>query len=939
MKKLLALLLFLPFVLKATQPEIFNYTTDDYVGHSINYSATEDSVGIMYIANAYSVLEFDGINWRRIPVSNGQSPSCFAKDKEGKIFLGSFGDIGYLEKDKVGITKFISLKNKIIESNKKIGVIYHVAFYKGDVYFSSYEAIYVYNGKTVTVIHPAMDEKSNPAQFSYLGLVGNELLVYESMRGLGKIVDGAFVKIPTHQNIDNQVFCAFFKNGESDYTLFEKGGIVKVQHGAVSKTPLSRNGVPEKTIITSAVAIGNKLFAVGTEESGILICNENGNILRSFNKKSGLKSNYIRNLYLDSKGDLWAPLNNGIAVVKLSSSFEFINELQDFEGMGYSSLLYNDTLYLGSSQGLYYSPHWSASQNKPFIKAENVGLLANNVKILKGVILCSDEHEFYEITNGKAKRISDGTGLSAWTFKRIPNIDTLLICGTYEDLRIYAFRKGHWVFKNAISGFKESARMFEFDNKGILWLVQGISGLFRIELDKNLKNAVSVENYCSKYHFTPDYFNDIVKVGNQLKVSSEGGIYYLDDKDALIKDPAFSDIKVSTTRLRAVEGEYQTLYLIQNERPVFIELSNGKYIVGAHSPNNLKDKLVGSAEYVGKLGEDSYMIASQQGFAIYHPQSTTPLPKCLIRSVKLLNLPEDSVLSMGYNIPMALNYKYNNLAFYFSIPVYGTYSNVFYHTELSAKDKKITWKDLSQNPFKEFTNLPEGEYTFKVWAEMNGTLSPAGTMTFTISPPWFRSKFAYVVYLLLIIAITFILIRVVRFRFNTQRKKLEQEKTRELQNKEAVHKTELLEMELQRKNDEMAFLALNYTQKKQFLTFLKSNLSQLSKNIVDDKNSNELKTLIRSIGVEDKETENWEKFQMHFDKTNDNFFQKLKQLDPKMNESTMLMCSHIRMGKSNKEIADLLNISISGVEKRKYRLKDKLGIKDENSITEFISKL
>jgi DNA-binding NarL/FixJ family response regulator len=148
-----------------------------------------------------------------------------------------------------------------------------------------------------------------------------------------------------------------------------------------------------------------------------------------------------------------------------------------------------------------------------------------------------------------------------------------------------------------------------------------------------------------------------------------------------------------------------------------------------------------------------------------------------------------------------------------------------------------------------------------------------------------------------------------------------------------------LEIELQRKNDEMAFLALNYTQKKQFLTFLKSNLSNLSKNIVDDKNANELKTLIRSIAVEDKETENWEKFQMHFDKTNDNFFQKLKQLDPKMNESTMLMCSHIRMGKSNKEIADLLNISISGVEKRKYRLKDKLGIKDENSITEFISTL
>ena len=107
----------------------------------------------------------------------------------------------------------------------------------------------------------------------------------------------------------------------------------------------------------------------------------------------------------------------------------------------------------------------------------------------------------------------------------------------------------------------------------------------------------------------------------------------------------------------------------------------------------------------------------------------------------------------------------------------------------------------------------------------------------------------------------------------------------------------------------------------------------------DDASNSELKSLVRSIGVEDKEAENWEKFQMHFDKTNDNFFQKLKQLDPKMNESTLLMCSYIRMNKSNKEIADLLSISISGVEKRKYRLKEKLGIKEEGSITDFISKL
>ena len=938
MKKLLSIVLFTTIGLRAAQPEIFNYTTDNYIGHSINYSAIEDSTGIMYIANAYSVLEFDGINWRRIGVNNGQSPSCFTKDKTGKIFVGSFGDIGYLDKDALGNTQFNSLKSKITEANKKIGVVYQVAYHNGEIYFCSYDAIYIYNGKNVAVIHPALDEQSNYAQFGFMGIAGNELLVYESKRGLGKIENGNFVKIIANSSATPQSFCGYFKNGDNDYTLFSRAGIVHLKEGQISNIQIQRSGIPEKSLITCAISIGNNQFALGTEDAGVLICDAAGNILKTFNKKSGLKSNNIKHLYLDAKGDLWAPMNNGVALIKLSATYEFINELEDLEGMGYSSLLLHDTLYLGTSQGLYFAPNWSVNKTKSFEKVKGIGLFAYSIKAFKGRILCSDENELYELQGTKSTRISDGSGRSAWVVKRIPNVDTLLLCGTYDDLRIYAYRKNHWVYRNTIAGFKESSRMFEFDAKGSLWVVQGISGLFKIELSKDFTNAVRVENYVAKYHFSPDYFNDIVKVGHQLKISSEGGIYYLNEEDALVKDPTFSALSVSTNRLRTVEGENQTLYLIHNERPIFLRLENGKYVVSPASPNNLKDKLVGSAEYVAKTREGEYIVATQQGFALYHPKSNQGLPQCLIRSVKLLNMAKDSVLSMGNDIAMTLSYSGNNLAFYFTIPLYGAYSTAYYHSELSTNNK-LVWKDLSLNPFKEFTNLPEGEYEFKVWAEMNGKMSPPATMSFTILPPWYRSKIAYVVYLLCFIFSVFFATKLIRHRFNLERKKLEEEKKGELEKRDAIYKTELLEIELQRKNDEMAFLALNYTQKKQFLTFLKSNLSNLSKNIVDDKNANELKTLIRSIAVEDKETENWEKFQMHFDKTNDNFFQKLKQLDPKMNESTMLMCSHIRMGKSNKEIADLLNISISGVEKRKYRLKDKLGIKDENSITEFISTL
>ena len=45
------------------------------------------------------------------------------------------------------------------------------------------------------------------------------------------------------------------------------------------------------------------------------------------------------------------------------------------------------------------------------------------------------------------------------------------------------------------------------------------------------------------------------------------------------------------------------------------------------------------------------------------------------------------------------------------------------------------------------------------------------------------------------------------------------------------------------------------------------------------------------------------------------------------------------MGKSNKEIAELMNISVAAVEKRKYRLKKKWGLENEISFTDYLRSL
>ena len=56
----------------------------------------------------------------------------------------------------------------------------------------------------------------------------------------------------------------------------------------------------------------------------------------------------------------------------------------------------------------------------------------------------------------------------------------------------------------------------------------------------------------------------------------------------------------------------------------------------------------------------------------------------------------------------------------------------------------------------------------------------------------------------------------------------------ELEIKEKLHRTEKLEIELKNKENELAYMALSYTQKKEMLASLETKLDSLSKELNQD---------------------------------------------------------------------------------------------------------
>ena len=95
------------------------------------------------------------------------------------------------------------------------------------------------------------------------------------------------------------------------------------------------------------------------------------------------------------------------------------------------------------------------------------------------------------------------------------------------------------------------------------------------------------------------------------------------------------------------------------------------------------------------------------------------------------------------------------------------------------------WSEWSSDDYKDFTNLPEGDYIFRLKAlNIYGVESEISSFEFTITPPWQRSSTAWYVYILLFILFSFLLVRFILFRLKIAKRKEARKHREEMVKKE-----------------------------------------------------------------------------------------------------------------------------------------------------------
>ena len=142
-------------------------------------------------------------------------------------------------------------------------------------------------------------------------------------------------------------------------------------------------------------------------------------------------------------------------------------------------------------------------------------------------------------------------------------------------------------------------------------------------------------------------------------------------------------------------------------------------------------------------------------------------------------------------------------------------------------------------------------------------------------------------------------------------------------------KNEQLEQDIKSKNRELAISTMSLIKKNEFLNSIKDELKKADP-------ENKLKSIVRLINNNINNNDDWKFFQEAFNNADKDFLQKVKEKHKSLTPNDLRLCAYLRLNLSSKEIAPLLNISSRSVEVKRYRLRKKMDLPHETSLTNYI---
>ncbi|HMW34218.1 MAG TPA: histidine kinase [bacterium] len=718
-------------------PYIKNYTMRDIPAGLQNWAVAQDQRGIMYFGNSNGLLIFDGIHWRVTETPGRAFIRSIAINTSDEVFAGAVDDLGYLWPDSNGQRQFVSLLSAIPEPDRHFGDVWKSFCIGNRIVFQTFSRIFIFESappesperfRFVRTIQPP-----NSLHFSFQ--VRNAIYMIVRGHGLHLLQNDTLVLAPGGAFFASDRIYAMLP-WENDATMIftRERGIFLWKDGKIAPfagdvhTDLPRHQIYHATLLSDSTV------AIATLDNGIWIMNRFGRRIAAFDRSSGLMDQSILYLFTDRENNLWAGLNQGIARVEYPSRYTFFSERNGLTGSVFKIARHQGNLYVATFDGLY-----RLSKNNTH-QLERVTGISSSVWHLYSagtslVIAATDG--VYALRDHVIQRISD----RPYNYVIAPTLSDAkqILVGHAKGVDIYRQQNGRWISTAAWQGIDDEIRTITEYAPGKFWLGTMFRGVM------HYTTPGQVTRYGASHGLPPGEIRPFM-INERLLFATSSGIMTF-DKDRFLRPPALQapdDVFVGYgVWMHAVD---------RHNFWVSVETKRGANTYRATMDDNGsihygKPILVRADRHViwnGMQDDDGIAwFGGPDGIIRYdaHTADNTTAPfHALISRITLQSDTSRAEYNIRFRNPTQIP-EYPAMGIRFECAATSFTRQEFNEFQYWLEGFNHMWSDWTTETRRDYTNLPEGVFTFRVRARnFAGQIGKEDAFTFRVTAPWHKSN-------------------------------------------------------------------------------------------------------------------------------------------------------------------------------------------------------
>ena len=746
-----------------------NITIEDGLSQSTVETIYQDSKGYIWMGTNDGLDRYNGYEFKYYKHDKDDKNSIpnnyivdIIEDKKGYIWVSTINGLSRIDSDTDEIKNYCSDKNNGNLSDDNLWQILYTT--EGKFLVSSINGLNLYDEENDTFNRVLSKENELPSQFIYSvkedsnghiwvgtdkGLVEldkslNLVKSYEDTVGESEVYN-------IYDDLKGNVWVCTLDNGLFRINLSDKS--VKNYKNTSSESSIMSNNVRD------VVNDSNRQLWVATDK-GICAFDYKTEKFRKYNKKAYESNNLVDNmvfcLFKDRCGVIWVGTYKGVSIFNPDTKFlHFKSNPNDNDSISGDMVqgIYkddDDLVWMGTSeQGINIMD----GKSTQYINTENSNLLSDTIQDITGY----KDNIFIGTNNGLSVLVKNGDDYTITNYTEEDGLPSnkirSLFCdskgnlwiGTNKGLAILDSNNKlmdiTYILEEMGVADKFIRAVFE-DSKGNYYIgcfLEG--GLIKINpKTKEYKVYKSVED--DKNSISSNcirYINEDLN-GNIL-VGTSYGLNILDTNKDKFKSYTEKDGLINNIVYGVLVDDDNNIWMSTNGG--ISKLSADKNVFENFT---ITDGLQ-SNEFNGRScfkANTGYMyFGGVNGFNVFNPNDIDGFevkPQIMIDDFEVNGVNKKDISNTG------LKYSENNIKISFFTNDYRNTSAIQYYYKLNGEE----W-DTTKNNSILFVNLNPGKYELRVKAKsQQGVMSEEHVIKFTIKPPFWKSKLAICIYLLLI---------------------------------------------------------------------------------------------------------------------------------------------------------------------------------------------